>query len=462
MPAKRNDKKNKPEKKKLVAYIPGAGKGSGNRLYMTVTREEGMTDKQWEKYRAEQDDILQKKAKSGGLVRGEKMTFSQFLVLWYNEHAITNLAPKTINGYMCMLERMEGAIGHKKMAEIRPMDISRLFRQLHEPNIRQDHLFMATEKLKNLLGEKEVAQKNKDAKIKLLRNGRTNSKKVLDICIDLGITTEKWQQYFEQVNGEPLSELTIRHHYEVLSSVFSVAVRWDIIKENPVVRIQKPKVNKIERKRCLTSEEIEQLLKLLKTEHIKYGAWIYTALFTGVRLGELGGLTWDDIDFEGKTLRVRQAIQALPGIRTFVKVPKSKSGKRQIDIPDILIAVLREYKVWQYGEKQKYGESWNETGHVFTQKTGELMYPSTPTQWFQKFRAKNGLPDVPFHGLRHTYATQYLLLAGAGAIRRLQNDLGHAQPSTTEMYLHDKEMEERRKVSEMFDEMYKDAIAASK
>ena len=104
-------------------------------------------------------------------------------------------------------------------------------------------------------------------------------------------------------------------------------------------------------------------------------------------------------------------------------------------MPQTAMDVLRKYKEWQDAEKEAMGDLWNDKGMVFTRGDGNLMYSYTPSQWFAKFRKRHSLPDVTFHGLRHTNAS--LLISEGVDIQTLAGRLGHARTTTTtDVYSH--------------------------
>ena len=199
------------------------------------------------------------------------------------------------------------------------------------------------------------------------------------------------------------------------------------------------------------------LLDIIKTEPIKYQLAVNIVIFCGLRVGELLGLTWNDIDFENKTLIINKSRSHTKENGMFIKYPKNKSSIRTINIPDVLVKLLQEYKVNQNSEKvicgDLWSEEWNKTPWLMTQWNGEGMYISTLTDWLLKFlkrynkkvdenisiskaeKGKHYLPVISFHKLRHTSAT--LLIGQNADIRTVSARLGHAQTSTTmNIYVH--------------------------
>lgn len=180
---------------------------------------------------------------------------------------------------------------------------------------------------------------------------------------------------------------------------------------------------------------------------------IYLCIYGGMRAGELNGLEWSDVDFDNNTLRICQASQYIPGQGTFTKSTKNESSERIISLPNTVIAVLRQYKLWQNGVKSDLGNLWVDSDRIFTKRNGEPIFPQTLGKQFSKFIKRhndkvlndNTIPDndkhkylldtVNFHGLRHTCAS---LLIGEGIdVATVSKRLGHAEPSTTlKIYTH--------------------------
>ncbi len=147
------------------------------------------------------------------------------------------------------------------------------------------------------------------------------------------------------------------------------------------------------------------------------------------------GLEWSDVDFDNNLLRICRASQYLPGKGTFTKSPKNDSSQRIIAMPPLVMDLLKEYKAWQNEERLKCGDQWEDHDRLFTQWNGKPIFPSTPTIWFKDFRRKHNLPDVKFHGLRHTNAS---LLIGHGVdVQTVAKRLGHTKATTTtSVYSH--------------------------
>lgn len=154
-----------------------------------------------------------------------------------------------------------------------------------------------------------------------------------------------------------------------------------------------------------------------------------------MRLGELAGLKWKNINFEESTIEIKQTNQYLPGAGTITKEPKTESSKRMVSVPEAAMRILKIHKTEETEKRLKCGDLWKDTGYVFTQWNGLPMHPGTPSKWFSKFLKRHGLKKITFHQLRHTSAT--MLIHSGLNIRALSARLGHSNTSTTlNIYSH--------------------------
>lgn len=321
----------------------------------------------------------------GMYVEGKSLKFTDFVEIWKRDYGSKELAPSTYKRYLGILEsRIIPYFGHFRVDKIKPTDIMQFYDLL-----------------------------SKDTQI--VRRKDNNGKKT----------------------GKPLSPKTILEHPRLLRAMLQKAVYWQMIVSNPAERVQAPKTKKPKRK-YYDDEQSKALisgLMELTEEQFKYKVAIILTIFTGVRLGELMGLEWDDINFREGIVSINRSSQYLADKGVFTKVPKTESSIRDVAIPDFVVSLLEEYKYWYDEQKYQYGELWIDSNRLFVQADGRPMYPSTISKWFEKFVAQIGLPVINFHGLRHTNAT--LLIAQNIDVSVVAARLGHAQITTTlNFYVH--------------------------
>jgi integrase len=321
----------------------------------------------------------------GTVIEGKSITFKEFTEIWKRDYGSKELAPSTYRRYLGMLEsRILPYLGHFKLDKIKPTDIMKFYDML-----------------------------DKDTQIRRIKSNN-------------GYRTLK-----------PLSQKTILEHHRLIRAMLHKAVYWQLLFNNPCERVQPPRSRKPKR-RYYDDEQCKILLSNLNelsTENIKYKVAITLTVFTGVRLGELMGLEWSDIDFTNGIVSINKSSQYLADKGVFTKTPKTESSIRDVAIPYFVVSLLEEYKSWYEEQKSIYGELWIDSDRLFVQSDGKPMHPSTISKWFVKFVKEIGLPVINFHGLRHTNAT--LLISQNIDVAVVAARLGHAQITTTfNFYVH--------------------------
>lgn len=238
-----------------------------------------------------------------------------------------------------------------------------------------------------------------------------------------------------------LSATTIKHFHTTLKQALSKAVELGHIVKNPTVNCILPKDNK-PKKEYLTSQEQEKVHKALDVSD-RYELAIMLDFGTGLRQGELIALTWDDIDFDNKTLRVNKSASTIknrdPNIKkkyiTVIKTPKNKSSNREIPIPEYLVSLLRKHKLNMIEENLAAGRNNNEYNVVFQSSVGTHLNPKNIDREWRKVLNRSQVDHVPLHGIRHSFTTR---LAEMGINPKVaQVLLGHSSISTTlNIYSH--------------------------
>jgi integrase len=144
----------------------------------------------------------------------------------------------------------------------------------------------------------------------------------------------------------------------------------------------------------------------------------------------------------------------MAGGQIFENAPKSKRGDRVVKISPTAISALLAHKEKQGMEKSWLGSAWQESGYIFTQADGNPIYPTSPSQIFEKFLKELGLSKRPFHALRHTCATE--LLSDGLPDYLVAKRLGDGVATVLNTYAHPKS-EDDRKLAHAFEERIKSA-----
>jgi integrase len=143
--------------------------------------------------------------------------------------------------------------------------------------------------------------------------------------------------------------------------------------------------------------------------------------FRGLRRGEACGLRWADVDLDEGTIRVRWQITQIGG-RTEQGRPKSEAGERQVTLDQHTIKQLSAHRARQHQERLATGDTWHDTGFVFTQPGGDPLAPMAVSEQFLLLAMEAGLPPVRLHDLRHGAAT--ILLRAGHDLKVVQETLG--------------------------------------
>ncbi len=238
------------------------------------------------------------------------------------------------------------------------------------------------------------------------------------------------QNFINGLGG--LAPSSVHVLYRVLHIAMEKAVELDYIPRNPAARCVLPKA---ERKEIhpLTDEQSAALTRAAAGARIEH--LVTLALFTGFRLSELLGLTWNAVDFARGIITVDKQLSA-----NFTRGPlfsTPKSGKARIVMPAAsAFQVLRKQKTKQAEQRLKAGPLWvNPYGLIFTDEDGGPMSQQTAEKEFSSIRAAAGLSDFRFHDLRHTFAVNSI--RAGDDIKTIQGNLGHATAAfTLDVYGH--------------------------
>jgi integrase len=215
------------------------------------------------------------------------------------------------------------------------------------------------------------------------------------------------------------------HHHRVLHEALHQAIKWQILGRNVADAVEPPRP---ERKEMCALDEAETAKLLEAAQGSRMYTPILVAVTTGLRRGELLGLRWQDVELDTEILAVRQSIeQTRSGLR--FKTPKTQKGQRAVALPSITVETLRRHRTEQNKERLLLGPRYADQGLVFSMPDGTPWEPDAFTDAYRVIARQSGLPQVRFHDLRHTHATQ-LLRQGIHP-KVVSERLGHATVAIT-------------------------------
>ena len=231
-----------------------------------------------------------------------------------------------------------------------------------------------------------------------------------------------------------LSPKTVRNIHGVFHKALEQAVKLGMIRSNPTNLCDLPKVRRKEI-HPMEQEEITAFLKAI--EGCKYELVYRVTLFTGMRQGEILGLTWDCVDFQHNALYVNKQLQKTKKVGGQYALAPTKSGRsRMITVAPSVMNLLKKQKSQQAQMQLLAGQDWkNPWDLVFTNELGGNLSHFTVYKTFKEIVKSMGLEQERFHDLRHSYAV--VSLESGDDIKTVQTNLGHATASfTLDVYGH--------------------------
>ena len=299
------------------------------------------------------------------LTEESKITVQEWLDKWLKEYGEAKLRPSTLDGYKQYCKRICEHIGDKRIDLLTTADCQRMYN-------------------------------------KLKQSGRK-----------AGI--DKY--------GKELADSTVRSVHMMFHESMEAAKMKRLVATNPTAGTTVPGCNYKEMQ-VLNEEQLEAYMEQIERDPVWHD-FFYLELTTGLRLGEICGLKWEDFDEKRETLKIQRAITRSSETGKRIGETKTEKGKRTIRLPQSTYEVLCK-------RKKKYKGEW-----IFPNITNPND-PTSPSGAYHRHKQilkEAGLPSIRFHDLRHTFAT-HALRSGVDA-KTLSGILGHTNASfTLDTYTH--------------------------
>jgi integrase len=236
------------------------------------------------------------------------------------------------------------------------------------------------------------------------------------------------------------------------------AVKWKKLSYNPNQDVKLPKIQKKKAKNVyvLTDEEIDHLLQCARK--LKLYPLFRMALLLGMRIGELLGLKWADIDFEQAAVTIRRTLSYMRdpdtgSHRFYVSPPKTEAGERMIRLPRDIVDLLREHRK-QQEHVCAFVLGWKDLDLVFCTRSGGYIIPGSIRSRFDRLLAAAGLKHMKFHALRHN-ASLILRRLKIDPVVRMEM-LGHTRVEMTDGVYGHTTQEMHREAAEEIRRLFKD------
>lgn len=432
--------------------VSGGFDTSGKRIRhrMNYKPAPGMTERQIKKA-VERAAADFERSIEQGYSLDNRQTFAEYADYVIALKKRTGVRATTLDRYRGLLERINAAIGHIKLTDLRPQHLNSFYKNLAEPGLRSNSS-SATIKIDMVKWMK--AHKTSRAKIAekagisaatmgvAVRGEAIRTDKAEAIAGAMG---KKVTDVFTiEQNRAPLSEKTVLEHHRLISTILAQAEKEMLVPYNAAAKATPPKVERHD-PNYFQPQEIAAILDALEREPLKWQLITHLLIVTGCRRGEIMGLQWDKVDFERNRVKIDKSLVSSKSKGIYLGNTKT-SDIRYLNLPAETMDLLRLHKREQLRLQIANGDRWMNTGFVFTQDNGQHMNPDSITCWLREFSARHNLPHINPHAFRHTVAS--VLLANGTDIVTVSKQLGHTSVTTTENFYSHIIEENKAKASE--------------
>lgn len=432
---KKNTLKNGHHSYEIRIFDPASGKQKSK----TFKPSSGLTARQEENAVNAAAAEFEKEVQQGTAVPAS-ITLNAFIDQWLRDYASQQLRPNTLAGYQTELPQIRAALGHLRLDKIQPVHITRFLKNLSENNMRRDCTYQALPAISSAVKQSGKSQRQlaedcglSPAVLNRAVHGTHNVSydTASTVCGVLGLSLGK--AYRKQGKAK-LSGNTLLHYYHTLQTIFSTAVEWQIIVENPCSRVKPPR-KETPPQAVLSVKDAQRLITCLDGESVLHRAAVLLLLYSGARRSEVYGLEWPDVDLDRLQITINKTYQRVKG--TWCYQPcKNESSRRVVALPDCCRILFTELRASQAENELKCGSLWQNSPGLLLKEDGGHASPDELDTWFKAFCRRNGFPEsIHIHSLRHTNAT--LQIAAHQDVRSVSARLGHSQTSTTlNIYAH--------------------------
>ncbi|MCD8356119.1 MAG: tyrosine-type recombinase/integrase [Clostridia bacterium] len=429
---------------KVISYrITVAGgidtTGKQIRHRMTWKPDAKMTARQIDKALARAAADFERQIEQGYQL-DNRQTFAEYTDYVIALKERTGLKKRTIDRYRELKVRVDLAIGHMKLIDIRPQHLNSFYENLSEQGIRMNtNSAKARIDLNALLKENHLSYAAcaklsavSAPTVSAAANGKSIRLSSADkIAATLGISTTSL--FTLEQDSKPLEPRTILEYHCFISGVLSQAEKELLIPYNPASKATPPKVEKKEVV-YYQPDQLARILNALEDAPLKWKTFTYLLIDTGCRRGEIAGLKWKSIDLHSGIITIERALLYSTARGTYEDTTKNRKS-RTLHLAPETITLLKQHKASQLEMQLANGDRWNDTGFVFTQDNGLPICPTSATHWLDDFAKAHDLPHIHPHAFRHTAAS--LMIAQGVDLVTTANELGHSSAMVTaNVYAH--------------------------
>ena len=240
-------------------------------------------------------------------------------------------------------------------------------------------------------------------------------------------------EWTSRLSKAGLSTNTINGARRILFGICKYGQRQGVLVDNPVASTDamKLKYGEVTQVRPgWTKDEVIHVLHQATTDR-DLDLFLHFAIHTGLRHGELLGLTWENLDLEAQTLSVTQTLREVrmfddegnSSLVTMVNEPKTKASRRTLPLAPVLLDSIERHKMFQSIRRLQAGNSWKETGYVFTSSVGTPVSQTNNLKRYKRFIRAHGIRYIRVHDIRHS--TAVLALEAGASLEWISQAFGH-------------------------------------
>ena len=421
---------------RITVYAGFDTQGKRIRHRMSYKPTPGMTPRQIEKAAPKAAMDVERSIEQGCAL-DNRQTFAEYAAYVMDLKRRTGTKARTLDRYQDMMVRINQAIGHIKLADLRPQHLNSFYKNLAEPGIRMGggsakaKIDMVAWLKKNKLSRGKLAEKAGISAATVGVAVKGESIKIEKAQAIAQAMEKKVDEVFKvEKNMEPLADKTILEHHRLISTILAQAEKEMLVPYNAAAKATPPRTTKKD-PNYFQPETVAAILEALESEPLKWRLITHLLIVTGCRRGEIMGLKWEKVDFDNCRVKIDRALVSSKSKGVFEESTKT-SDIRHLHLPKETMDLLRQHKREQLRLQLANGDRWLHTGYVFTQDNGDHMNPDSITGWLKDFSTRHGLPHINPHAFRHTVAS--VLLANGTDIVTVSKQLGHASITTTESF----------------------------
>ena len=397
---------------------------------------EGMTPKQREKAVQRAAADFERSIEQGYML-DNRQTFAEYAGYVLDLKECSGAKPKTLDRYRELLERINPAIGHIKLADLRPQHLNSFYKNLGEPGVRNED-GSATAKIDFPAWLKQHKQSRMSlaaaagvgsTTVNAAAKGESiKETKALAIAAAMGMRVG--DVFKIERNDAPLSSTSVLAHHRLISMILTQAEKEMLVPYNAASKATPPRTKKKD-PNYFQPATVADILESLESESFKWRLITHLLIVTGCRRGEVAGLKWEKVDFENNRVKIDTELIYTKSRGVYEDSTKT-SDVRFLNLPRETMELLRQHRREQLRLQLANGDRWQHTGYVFTQDNGDRINPDSITGWLSDFAKRHDLPHINPHAFRHTAAS--VLLANGTDIVTVSKQLGHASVTTTESF----------------------------